>query len=412
MKPSVFRRILFQALVFLIPTQLSLHLWPEWAHVFGIRVDYLSPTIYLTDLILVVLLGSWLLDKKPNLPKFTWIIGPLILISINIFVAQRPQVSFLKWLKIFELFLLALYVAKEKNFRFKNWLAKPLMFSVIFFSLIACFQFFYQRTLGGPFYFLGERTFSAVTPGIALFSFFGKQLLRSYSTFPHPNALAGFMLVSLILLFGVEPKNRRDIIAKKIAVVLAVVSVLVSISHSAWLTAFIVSIFYFLIYKYPQLRKLVIFVPLILIISSILLLPLSRKFLTSKTGYPEEVEKRLVLTESAGRIIAAYPLFGVGLGNFVVRLPEFSVRPAVSWWLQPVHNIFLLIFTETGVLGLLAFSYLVFKVLKKLLEVGSWKLIIPLLIVLLTGAVDHYWVTLQQNQLLFSLLLGISFRKL
>jgi O-antigen ligase len=219
------------------------------------------------------------------------------------------------------------------------------------------------------------------------------------------------MLVSLILLFGVGPKNRRDIITKRIAVVLAVVSVLISISHSAWLTAFIVSIFYLLIYKYPQLRKLVIFVPLILIISSILLLPLSRKFLTSKADYPEEIEKRLVLTERAGRIIAAYPLFGVGLGNFVVRLPEFSVQPAVSWWLQPVHNIFLLIFTEAGVLGLLAFSYLVFKVLKKLLELGSWKLIIPLLIVLLTGTVDHYWVTLQQNQLLLSLLLGISFRK-
>lgn len=409
MKPSLLRKRLFQALVFLIPTQLSLHLWPEWAHVFGIRVDYLSPAIYLTDLIIAVLLASWLLNKKPNLSKLTWFLGLLILVSINLLISQRPQVSFLKWLKIFELFLLALYLVREKSFRFKNWLARPLMFSLIFFSLMAFFQFFYQRTLGGPFYFLGERDFSAATPGIALFSFLGRQLLRPYSTFPHPNALAGFMLVSLILLLGVEFKNRQDNLLRKAATGFAGLSVLISLSHSAWLTAFIVAIFYLLTRQYSQLRKFVLLVPLILAASSILLLPLSRKLLVSTTGYSEEVEKRLVLTESTGQMIATHPLFGVGLGNFVVRLPEFSVRPAVSWWLQPIHNIFLLVFAETGLLGLLIFLSLLFKT--QSLRLRQWRLTIPLLTILLTGMVDHYWLTLQQNQLLFSLLLGLSFRK-
>ena len=33
-----------------IPTQLGLHFWPEWSKVAGIRVDYLSPVLYLTDI--------------------------------------------------------------------------------------------------------------------------------------------------------------------------------------------------------------------------------------------------------------------------------------------------------------------------------------------------------------------------
>ena len=59
-------RWLFYLLLLLIPTQLGYHFWPDFAFVNGIRVDYLAPTIYLTDLLILGIGISWLLSKITN----------------------------------------------------------------------------------------------------------------------------------------------------------------------------------------------------------------------------------------------------------------------------------------------------------------------------------------------------------
>ena len=70
-------------------------------------------------------------------------------------------------------------------------------------SLLAIAQFFNHGSINGFFYLLGERFFTAQTPGIANASINGELVLRSYGTFSHPNVLAGFLvLVMSFLLFG------------------------------------------------------------------------------------------------------------------------------------------------------------------------------------------------------------------
>ena len=70
-------------------------------------------------------------------------------------------------------------------------------------SLLVIAQFIKQGSLGGVFYFFGERFFTPATPGIANASINGELLFRPYGTFSHPNVLAGFLLISLIsLLFS------------------------------------------------------------------------------------------------------------------------------------------------------------------------------------------------------------------
>ncbi|KKS80681.1 MAG: hypothetical protein UV56_C0012G0001, partial [Candidatus Woesebacteria bacterium GW2011_GWC1_43_10b] len=51
---------IFRVLLFLLPLQIGKHFWPDWSLVFGIRVDYLSPVIYLTDILVLTLLLVWL----------------------------------------------------------------------------------------------------------------------------------------------------------------------------------------------------------------------------------------------------------------------------------------------------------------------------------------------------------------
>jgi len=112
--------------------------------------------------------------------------------------------------------------------------------------------------------------------------------------------------------------------------------------------------------------------------------------------------KREMLGLSAIKMVEKNPLFGVGAGNFIVNLPKFRVGN--FYWMQPVHNIFLLIWSEIGVLGIiiliLSFQSSIFRILKK----KNWWFLI---IVGVTGMFDHYWLNLPQNTWLLAIILGL-----
>ena len=50
-------------IIFFSATQLGFHFWPLTSLVYGIRIDYLSPTIYFLDILVILFLGSDLLQR-------------------------------------------------------------------------------------------------------------------------------------------------------------------------------------------------------------------------------------------------------------------------------------------------------------------------------------------------------------
>ncbi|MGI6278717.1 MAG: hypothetical protein ACOYJ8_02865, partial [Patescibacteria group bacterium] len=59
---------------FFLPTQLAYFFWPDWSYFWGIKVDFLSPSIFLTDLILfflflVLVLEFFLKTSQLNFKK-------------------------------------------------------------------------------------------------------------------------------------------------------------------------------------------------------------------------------------------------------------------------------------------------------------------------------------------------------
>lgn len=64
---EVLEKVLCFLFIFFIPTQLGKHFWPEWSYVMGIRVDYLSPTLYFLDLIW---LGFFVINTKERVARF------------------------------------------------------------------------------------------------------------------------------------------------------------------------------------------------------------------------------------------------------------------------------------------------------------------------------------------------------
>ena len=155
-------RAYFILLIIFLPTQLGYHFWPEYTRVFGLRIDYLAPTIYLTDLMMGALIISNLIKLIPRavgiaigyarpilpskrggkLPSFTrrgrgWfsfkniktttallLLAFLTLAALNILNSLHWQISLYQWLRVGQLILLGWYVYHHKK--------DPVAFYVLF----------------------------------------------------------------------------------------------------------------------------------------------------------------------------------------------------------------------------------------------------------------------------------------
>lgn len=393
----------FLVLVLFLPTQLGLHFWPDFAYVFGIRVDYFSPTIYLSDIVFLLLFVFWVFSGKniprPNFPSLVIGLGLfLYLAAASLFIAQNQGAALYKLAKFIQMSLLLLYAYKNRHW-ILAWrpFYTTLALSVIYSSLVVFFQFINQKSLGGIFWWLGERSFSSTTPGIALASIGSQEFLRPYGTFSHPNSLAGFVLVVLILL-----APWRTWLAR-MALVLGSGAVFISFSQAAWLTGFFLGILYLTKGSHLWSRRFLLATVFVVFLVSFSLLFIRPPAFVAN----QEIRQRWELGALAQKMTRESPLVGVGLNNFVVRLPEFSQTSRLSWWLQPVHNILLLLLVETGLVGVVIFLYLGIRFLGHVFLDGNEKDAFLLLAVFLTGTLDHYWLTLEQNQLLLALVLGI-----
>ncbi|MDP1722327.1 MAG: O-antigen ligase family protein [Candidatus Gottesmanbacteria bacterium] len=452
----------FWLLLALLPTQLGLHFWPEWAGVLGRRVDYLAPTLFLTDLLVFLTTGCWLasvffqgaqgntksqilsqrlislwLTNPKQIPRFkipklqtkhVWLAAVLAFVGINIFIATNIPVAVYKWIKVCEYILLGLYIVRTKPKL--SFVITPLAVGVLYSSILAITQFFLQHSVGGPLWWLGERTFGVDTPGIARYDFdfrlstFDFRLfgLRPYATFPHPNVLGGFLAAVLPLLCMslmrpmslMSPMNQRIKYLHATALVLGAIALLLTFSRSAIVVGGAgigISILY-LVFRKKMNR---VFAYILYTIPFILFLVLA---VWSFSPKEESVVVRQQLNNAAIKLWTASPLFGVGLGNFLVRLPE-ALPSRTIYFLQPVHNIYLLVLAETGVVGFVfivifiwqSIKGLVFRIKenrKELLFNLNTIYFVPFFCILLLGLVDHYPLTLQQGQLLLTVLVGMS----
>lgn len=411
-------RRFFWLLIFLLPVQLGRHFWFEWTQVLGLPIDYLSPTLYLTDLLVIAILLTWWWQKKirDKIQK-NWVVGAVfIFLLVNSFLAVNRGAAFYKLIKVLEFTLLGFYIAKSNYTLYA--IRYPLSLAVVYSSLIAIFQFIKQASLGGIFWWLGERNFNIITPGIAKAIINGRLVLRPYATFPHPNVLAGFFLVAIILLLG-NLKSTNQLINKLkknwsigiywiLVFILALIGLVLSFSRATWLIGLLVGFGLVTRSWWGKKRRVAGLIFLLVLIGVFyyrFALPLSGQ---------ETLTQRFSLAQIAIEMIKASPLAGVGLNNFIPRLPDYWQQFGMTYWLQPVHNIFLLVAAETGLTGLAIFLWfliLTFKRLFRRLFTNHYSLITSLIAILLLGLFDHYWLTLQQSQLLLTIVFGLSWRR-
>ncbi len=408
------------ALVLLLPTQAGLHFWPQWAYIGGVRVDYFAPTLFVTDALILCLVTAEIIRSKGYFPRYLGkarVVTPLLIvggfIAINILTSLSPMVSLYKWIKAGELMWFGYFVAKRlPDFFTLSKLTFLLAIPIMVLSTLTMLQFFRQASVGGLWYFLGERTFSAATLGIANTTLSsGALILRPYGLFPHPNVLGGFIACLLPFFLYEFLHNSRNIAARGKIITLALVCAFGTLCMSFSRTAILVGtvgLLLTIVALKQKKRHLVWLVPgFFLTVGAFSLLSIS------PLQDSEAWTIRASLLATSSQAIVAAPVWGHGLGTAPLITAQSSAKIAnLALFYQPVHNIYFLLVSEIGLVGLAAFLIVVHWGVKTVLVSPTR---VPILcslgVILVLGLNDHYFLTIQQAQLLLALVLGLAYRQ-
>lgn len=110
------------------------------------------------------------------------------------------------------------------------------------------------------------------------------------------------------------------------------------------------------------------------------------------------------------KMIIKEPL-GVGLGAFTNHMQSYTDLKLAPWLYQPVHNIFLLMANEAGIIvGIMfigIFIYLFYKIAPMTSKKKEASLYLCLFAyITIIGLFDHYFISLYSGQVMFFIVLG------
>ena len=110
----------------------------------------------------------------------------------------------------------------------------------------------------------------------------------------------------------------------------------------------------------------------------------------------------------AGKVFRSHPFLGVGPGAYTLALSKEG-RWLPGNWYQPVHNIYILIIAEWGLIGAgLWLGIFVWLILEVRLHNPEFLPVIVMLFFL--GAFDHYWWSLYSGMILWWTIFGLCIR--
>lgn len=281
------------------------------------------------------------------------------------------------------LFLFFYALTKIPITMLRRFIVSSVAVTLCFQSIVVLYQYYAQRSLFGYIPF-GEVDYQS--PYIVKGATFAGAIYKlPYGTTVHPNILAGFFVLSYFILLSLS-----GIDSKKQHVLLFLVPLVICIltnSISAFL-ALISGVLVYAVKKAVSQRLLVVSTVAIPIVSLFL-------FSVSSLSSDPSFVRRQQLQQIAIAMISDRPFFGVGWNNFTLVLEHYGYVTNTVRFLQPVHNMFVLLLAELGFVGWIIWTYVGRKILH--LAPQHFVLIIPLFVI---GSLDHYLLTLTTGRML------------
>ncbi len=395
----------------IIPTNLNL---PEF---FSTKMHF-----YLVDILVLTFTILCLYQRRHTLKLF-FFNGPakyliaLFLIAI-LSVIQSTSASYaisyyrlLQFLIPILLFCSILDFCSSISFlSFFRKLGWVILATALIQSTIGIIQFLTQSTLG--FKSLGEH---AIT--LSCFAMNNTLIFRCGGTFSHPNIFGGFLFFSILItyyLFCTE-KNRLFL---SLCLIIQSVALLFSFSRAAIFAYLLASLTWFGITLYHSFQRqldsqgkkvivLAITVFSVILLASMLFYPqiASRGGLINRSPTTSGADQeRVVYQKMAWEMFKDHPVLGVGFNNFQLFSPSYAPKTHPLSLHSKVHNSYLLILSEMGICGLLAFLLFLCSLFKNALRsitLESATLFAILIGFLFINGCDFYLWDIQNLKILF-----------
>lgn len=388
-----------------LPTQLCILLTfacvPLW-----LRMDYAPPTYdryyalgFLIAIPMCLTILSWLLTGVVGLERLAkqrgravWAIGVLLLalwMNLSVswsFIANIRDLPNVTESAALQFSLVALWaIATASNAPPIRAVIGVLIFGAMISAIVGVLQVIAQGSIG--LQAIGEFNLNPELSGVSVLQANGTRWLRPYGLLPHPNTLAGLLVVgtlasvATVLYIKPNPTEASFITRHKVRILGGVVSMillwglLLTFSRSALLAfgAGAFALLGLLLRRYLR-DKTVRFALGGLVITAMLVggifLISYRPYVAARTEASESVEMRsvadrVVFSDFAYRALSSTPqeafldenatqsplIYGIGAGNFPWRSSYYLVDTDFDLRGNNVHHVWLSALVETGLVG-------------------------------------------------------------
>ena len=338
--------------------------------VYQIRFQILSIPLTFLEVLILILFTVWLIKKiiykqypifsYKKLKTWLWLILAWFLISIvTIFISPDLRagagISKAYFLEPILFLVVFLDIIRDKKD------LKLAIGALIFSGLLVALYAFYQKIVG---------------QGVWSTEIWGQpKILRATGPFPHPNFLGLYLGPLFMLVLGYISLNFRKNIPFILKILFFIALFLGSLvfakSEGAIIAIFIALFLYTMFHKPVRKWSLILILILILFVS---FFSVPRRYLTEKI-FLQDLSGRLRVNiwKGAAEILKEKPILGAGLNGYSILAPQYQKRyydqdtqELISVETHPYpHNLFLTIWLELGLLGLIIFSLILFQFFKQ-----------------------------------------------
>ncbi len=407
-------------------------------------IEWRSASIYLSDIFIVALFafaiaGLFQGQSPPQPPaKGRQSLIALFLLfvfaAISLFNATQLTVGVYQLIRLAQFILFFLYLRYWALPRFDaDRTAVAFVAGALVQAGLGIAQYVLQHDVG--LRWMGETLLGPSLRGVAVFfDDTHTKILRAYGTLPHPNVLAAYLTAALgatgwLWLRHGDPRHRwwwvwpASFIILLWAFYLTFSRTIIAAAAIAGVAMFGAAMFRRISKSWPGIatvrRRMIPLIATVIatsVLFAVLLWPQvhARLLLASSD---ESVQLRLEYARdslaSGGSGLLHLNWFGVGIGQFTTWLAR--TQPNLPpYYVQPAHDLFLLVYSEIGIFGLLALLVLIAVVFRSAWRTYAGQPLVRLGWVVLLGTFcfialfDHFFWTLQQGRILWWGLLALA----
>lgn len=400
--------LLLLAVVFVLPWQTRWIAIPGELN--GGGWEYGTVSLYGLDFLIILFVlfavGHVVMEtKKLELNLSHWLAIFLVVVAFFSIMFAGNNINALFWFaKLAEGIALFIFIPQVRIRR--ELVGITLIITAVIQSGVAIQQFFMQEVFGWKWFGMASQLPATLGTQVVEGDF--GRVLRAYGSLPHPNMLAGLLVVAILiaLVSFISYKGYYARLFYGAAIPVMSAALWMTFSRQAWVglaaaIALVIAVTFIKQKTFPGALAAgigLILIPMIGLSSAYPHLVLTR--VQSETRLEaQSISERQLYMEQATDLLKNDWVTGVGIGNYTAALHTNDINNDITkeaYEYQPVHNIYLLAFAELGIFGFLGFILLLISLWmnRNWKTKGTLMWALPVTALLVIGLFDHYLWTL------------------